>query len=300
MITSQFLEITQNSQEWLAWRNGKIGASDLPIILGISPYCSPLNLWKRMLGFSPPQEETLHMTMGKMMEPVLCNELNAMTQSNFEPKCSVHKEISWAIASLDGVDEFKKIVLEIKCNSVDKHLLAKQNRVPMIHWPQVQWQLFVTGYQTGWYLSYSNGDKVIVEFSRDDAYINDTLIPAATEFYRRLVDYDPPPEQENDYIEITDPEFEVTANQWKTLNARIKELQEQEKQVRKTLIEFTDDGNCQGFGLKLSRIERKGTIDWDKCYKEICEKYPEVSASIDPEKYRKEQIGYWKIEEMVK
>jgi len=61
------------------------------------------------------------------------------------------------------------------------------------------------------------------------------------------------------------------------------------------LISCTDDSNCVGYGLKLTRCARDGRVDWKKLWKDLTERFPEVSDSFSPDDYKAEQIGYWKI-----
>ncbi len=294
-------EITQNTQEWLNWRAGKIGASDIPIIMGLSPYCTPLTLWKRMCGFEEPQKENSAMQKGKEMEPVIRDHINLMMETSFVPACMTHKELPWAIASLDGVDKKLGKIIEIKCNSKERHELARSGKVSDDHYAQLQWQLFVSDYDMVMYVSYNKDEELIVEVKRDDNYMMSKLLPAATEFLRRVMDFDAPPEMEKDkgYVHIDHPGFEVLAEEWKIVNRQIKQLEDREKELRKYMIEFTDDGDCEGAGVKLTRVKREGSVDWKKLYETIVKDYAEIllNEKYDKERYKKEEIGYWKIEE---
>lgn len=46
----QFLNLLQNTQEWEKFRLQKIGASDAPIIMGVSPWKTPFQLWLEKTG----------------------------------------------------------------------------------------------------------------------------------------------------------------------------------------------------------------------------------------------------------
>lgn len=46
----QFLNLLQNTQEWEKFRLQKIGASDAPIIMGVSPWKTPFQLWLEKQG----------------------------------------------------------------------------------------------------------------------------------------------------------------------------------------------------------------------------------------------------------
>lgn len=62
----------ENEQEWHEERRKRIGASDAPAALGISPYKSPLQLYHEIIGtIEPSFEETKRMRLGKRMEPLM-------------------------------------------------------------------------------------------------------------------------------------------------------------------------------------------------------------------------------------
>ena len=294
--------IEQNTKEWMSWRAGKIGASDTPIILGLSPYCTPLTLWKRMCGFIEGQKENVAMQRGKDLEPIIRSNFNKVMEMNFVPRCAVHKELEWAIASLDGIDEATNSILEIKCNSKEKHEMVQKGKIPEEHYPQLQWQLFVTDLNKVIYLSHSQDEELVLEVVRNEEYIVSTLLPAATEFLKRVRDFNPPEPMDKDkeYVEINDPEFDRLAKEWREVSNKQKELEKREKELRSMLVEFTDDGNCMGSGIKLTRVNRDGGIDWKKLYEAIVKDYVEIlkNEKYDAERYKKQQIGYWKIDEI--
>ena len=289
----RFVDFDQGSPEWLAWRDEGIGASELPIILGISPYCTPYKLWQRKMKFEEDQISTKAMEKGNELEPYVRETINMTQKFSFEPVCCVHQDLDWALASLDGIDTEKKCILEVKYNNAAKHKDVKRGLIPAIHKPQVQWQLYVTGYEKGIYAS-TDGEEIITkEFKRDDDYITETLIPAATEFYRSLKEYDPP--EDETFVEITDQEYLEIVPEWKEVNSLKKLYTLKEKQVRERLIAFTDDGNCRGGGIRLTRICRS-TMDWNAFYDKLIEDHPELRDEYNIEDFKKAQIGYWKID----
>lgn len=57
-----------NREEWLAIRKTGIGSSEVASILGINPYQTPYQLWRRKMEMDPPQEENRLMRMGHLLE----------------------------------------------------------------------------------------------------------------------------------------------------------------------------------------------------------------------------------------
>ena len=62
----------EDERDWLNERRKRIGASDVPSVLSISPYKSPLQLYHEFIGtIEPSFEETKRMRLGKRMEPLM-------------------------------------------------------------------------------------------------------------------------------------------------------------------------------------------------------------------------------------
>lgn len=58
-------------EQWLAERRKSIGASEVPTVLGLNPWDTPLQLALRKRGEIPDKEETEAMRMGHKLEPVV-------------------------------------------------------------------------------------------------------------------------------------------------------------------------------------------------------------------------------------
>lgn len=54
--------------EWLAWRRGGIGGSDIPALMGLSRYASPWSLWAEKVGLLEPSETTQRQRIGQVLE----------------------------------------------------------------------------------------------------------------------------------------------------------------------------------------------------------------------------------------
>jgi len=108
------------------------------------------------------------MREGLRLEPI-ARELFAI-QNGIEmfPRVVVN---DWAMASLDGMSECGKYIVEIKCPGEKDHLLALQGKIPEHYYPQLQHQLYVTGLQSIFYYSFDGTDGVTIVVKRDDAYI---------------------------------------------------------------------------------------------------------------------------------
>ena len=291
----KIVELEQGSQTWLDWRKTRVCASDVPIIVGESKWCTPLLLWKRKLGFAPEQSDNFGMARGRQLEPKVRDMVNEKMEACFSPVCGEHDDLEWAGASLDGYDYTMEAILEIKCPGLDDHKVAESDEIPSHYYPQVQWQLFVADLELCYYASYYEGELVIVEVERDDDYIEKKLLTACAEFKFCLTNMEQPPHSEKDFIQITDALFGDHARDWLAAKEMLKHYEEKEKYFREKLIGFTDDSNCHGYGVRLQRINRDGNIDYKKINADIVKKYPDLEMEFKPESYRKEGIGFWKV-----
>jgi len=288
----------QSSAEWKTWRNSHIGASDIACILGKIKWATPLQLWQRKVGFLDGIKDNWAMQRGRDLEPFVRDLFNDQRKACFVAEVLTHPELEWASASLDGIDRDYAggCILEIKCPGMADHQIAEMGNVPDHYFSQVQWQMFCSGTKLCFYASYYKDEMVVVDVPFDEEYIAE-ILPKIANFYRCLVEMEEPAHSEEDFIQITDPEFEHAAREWKAAAEMAKVFNEKEKFYKEKLVSFSDDSNCKGYGVKLTRIRRDGSIDWKKLYSDMAQHFPDAAAQFQPEAYRKDAIGYWKISE---
>ena len=80
----------QNTPEWQEFRKKRIGASDVPIIMGVSPWSDPLTLWRQKMDIVDTTFETAAMTHGRDNEGIARDKFNAMMGFNFQPEVVTH------------------------------------------------------------------------------------------------------------------------------------------------------------------------------------------------------------------
>lgn len=279
----RFVDVEQGSADWLALRRKCIGASDMPIIMGISPFTTRYQLWKDKLGIEEIQINQ-NMQYGKDNEENARNSFCIEHNIDVAPKVCLH-ENGWALASLDGLNVDGNLACELKCAGPVAHKLASQGKIPDYYIPQLQWQMYVTGLNKIYYYSWSHFTSyTIVEFRNDD-YIGD-LVREAERFLKLIREEDPPELCDKDYTERDDPQWIEKASEWFSVHSRIKMLETKEEQLRKDLINLAGEVNTMGGGIKLRKIPRKGNVE----YKTI----PELNG-IDLDKYRKPTTITWRI-----
>lgn len=278
--------LLQNSAEWHEYRKSRIGASDVPAIMGVSKWETPFQLWQRKLGLLPQKEMTDSMREGHRKELLAREYLKTALGMFFHPTVLESETLSYLCASLDGI--CSSISCEIKSPGKIDHDLAKLHIIPNHYFPQLMTQLHCTGHTWMYYVSYvSDDDFVIFKVYRDDEYI-ESMIKKIEAFKLCLDTFTPP--------ELTDRDYQVIENdEWTKLVHFFKYAKQKEDywgdiadKSRKQLIEMTNGQSSIGAGLKLSKYPVKGRIDHSQMIKDY---------NIDSEKYRKENTTQWRISE---
>ncbi len=277
--------LIQGSKEWHAYRKSRIGASDSASVLCISKWASALQLWERKLGLSPEQEENSAMKRGKALEEEARQEFMHLKQIAVEPQVIEHDSLSWMFASLDGLSWCHKYALEIKCPGREDHLSALAGVVPPKYYPQLQHQLAVTGLDMIYYYSYDGQNNACIEVFRDQEYI-DKLIEEELKFYKCMITCTPPELTERDYNIRTDHLWHATANGWHESKQQLDEAIRYEKDQRQALILLSESRNSKGFGVKVQKIMRQGSVNYSAI--------PALEG-IDLDKYRKPASESWRI-----
>ena len=97
------IELIQNTHEWLEFRRKKIGASDAPVILEVSPWKTPYQLWIEKTS-GTPSITTHHQKRGLELEELARQTFEKKTGTIMFPKVVLHPSFDWMMASLDGID----------------------------------------------------------------------------------------------------------------------------------------------------------------------------------------------------
>lgn len=271
-------------EAFLKDRRKYIGASDAPVIMGVSPWKTIYQLWEDKVGLSEDKETNFAQQRGIDLEPEARNAYMIMTGNIVEPRQVFHPEIPYMMANLDGISFDDDIVVEIKCPGDSDHQTAKNGLVPEKYFPQLQHQLAVTGLNMLHYCSYRDGECIIVDFHRDDGYIK-KLYLAEKRFWECVENLTPPSLSDKDYIQRDDLEWMSASAEFIKVTEELDKLKEREKLARDRLIGLSGNVNSIGSGLKLQKILSKGIVDYSKV--------PELQG-VDLEPYRKSPTEKWR------
>lgn len=169
----------ETRDEWLEIRKSGIGSSEVSTILGLNPFETPYQLWRRKLGMDAPKVENQAMKAGHYLEDAVARFFTDATSAhvvkrsagdwimrdNERPYLQVSPDRTfWR----DGEkhNEANKGILEIKTTQ----LSVSADDVPTHWFIQLQYQLGVAGYTHGalaWLTRGMDFDWTGVEFDAD-------------------------------------------------------------------------------------------------------------------------------------
>lgn len=155
-------------------REKYVGGSDIPVIMGLSPYSTPyeLALEKAELIEREPGASA-YTEYGEILEPLIRSYINEQNNLNFKPSTKIHEE-NRIRCNVDGYEKDKGFLLEVKTHGAN----ARQD----MYEAQIQFYLHVFGLKTCWLAMY----KRPADFEYNlDAYRFD-----ANNLYIQLIEYD--------------------------------------------------------------------------------------------------------------
>ena len=146
----------KDRQEWLKYRESGIGSSEVGTILGLNPFETPLQLWRRKKGLDAPKEENFAMKAGHYLEDAVSKFYSDATgkqiiQSSGGDWLMVDEEKPYLRVSPDRTFWFpgrpksnkNKGILECKTTQM------QIDEIPSHWFCQLQYQLGVAGYEQG-------------------------------------------------------------------------------------------------------------------------------------------------------
>lgn len=279
-------DIEDRTPEWFRWRDKGIGASDTPIILGLSEYKTCYELWLEKTGQvdrdfkTSPQAER-----GIALEPIARERYEMETGNKMEVIKFEMENPYYMRASLDGWNAEKRIVLEIKCPKAAHHKMATEGKVPEVYFWQMQHQMLVASAVMGHYYSFDGEDGVLVEVP-PDFEAQEKILKVCGDFWLKVVHKDPPPLTAKDFHVTKEKSVCTLTNTWVELKKHLEVAKRAEKEAREKLIAKMKHQNNICEGVKIQQIIRKGDVQ----YKMI----PELEG-VDLDKYRKDPTTYWKL-----
>ncbi|MEZ9863849.1 hypothetical protein BCT94_05600 [Vibrio breoganii] len=296
------VDLVQRSEAWFEWRKQGITASMIPVIMGLSAYQTPYELWAELVGLKEPADlsNSFHVQRGVEQEPEARDAVEQEYGRPYMPVCVEADHNTLFKASLDGLYQSgsEKEVLEIKCpcEKIYNEILELKGQAPtfLMYASQVQWQLNCTGAPQGRLYFYLRGKRPIsTTIRRNDSFIKQAEEAALT-FWNLVQTKTPPPLIDGRDKVVYD--LDELDNSWeqkvKVYKQQSKVLSELELKVKEAKAEikqleqyFTSQipEDVQTFdkdGIRATRVDRKGSVDYKKLIAEIED---QLNVVIPPE-----------------
>lgn len=176
----------KDREEWLKYREKGIGSSEIATIVGLNPWETPYQLFRRKRGIDPPKQETFVMKAGHYLEDAVSQFWHDETGQdiikssagdwlivdNERPYLRVSPDRTYWLAGMPHNNTNKGI---LECKTTQKFIDADD--LPKHWFCQVQYQLGVAGLQRGSLAWLSSG--------REFGYKDLAFVP---DFYAWLVE----------------------------------------------------------------------------------------------------------------
>jgi putative phage-type endonuclease len=278
--------VEQGTKEWLEMRRNYIGASDAPVIMSVSPYKTPFELWQEKVGLRSSESDNPATRYGKAMEEPARIAYERYTNTEVRPEIVYHPENDFMMASLDGLAYDSDTIVEIKNPNQDDHELAKKGLVPDKYYPQLQHQLDCLPGSILHYWSFRKGEGVLVEVVRDEDYIKE-LIALERDFWGKVKGCEAPELSCKDIKSLKiDEELMTLIAERRSLEMEKKAFKAREEENKRRLIERSGGSSVEGWSLRMLKYFDKGRVNYSKI--------PELDG-VDLEAYRGMPIEKWRI-----
>lgn len=276
------VKLQQGSIEWKEFRKKRVAASDVPIIMGISPYKTPYELAMEKLDLKKDEKYNHAMALGHKFEPKIRARVEIEMNKGFPDFVLLKKDIPWQMASLDGYNDGSKEFIEIKYMGEENFEKVKKDGPLEYHKPQLEMQFHVTGSKKGYYIAYTLNKEQTHITKMEIIPISPGIIPrtdmlsAIAGFYEKVIlGRELPDPTDRDVMDVNNPELIQLSDLYIKAKAQLKMLTKDVEAIEEKLLSGASYPVCRIKDLKITSYMRKGNVDYKKV------------QGIDWEQYRK-------------
>lgn len=290
----------QAALELSAERKGRITASAVGAILGLSKFATADDVLRRMVrehfSAEPEFSGNIATRWGHDNEPQAIDDFAALRDENVFLHDFVSCEIGGVLcgASPDGITESGELI-EIKCpyslreqSVIAADFLASHPE----YYAQMQWQMICADKPACFFVVWTTAGIDFVRVERESDWLGKNM-PRIKEFwdlYKQTIADEKLyaamlASNKKEYVERDDDLFVFAAAAYQNAIAEQKLAEEKVEEARKKLLEICTE-NTKGAGITVYKSERKGAVD----YKKI----PQLEG-VDLEQYRKKSAQVWTI-----
>lgn len=286
--------IEQRTEQWFKQRKGRVTASSVGAILGLSPYMKRNDVMRNMVREYHDYEREFKGNQateyGTFHEDMAAMDYQLKT-GNVIAKTGFHIYENWLGASPDGIIDMWTLI-EIKCP------YGQRDKIPPVfktleeqphYYAQVQIQMFVTKTnKCDFYQWSSNGDN-LETIVYDETWIEKNL-QILKQFYDDYLLQRMFPDQ---YLQDKRTTNNTNSTAYRVeyyfeLKAQIAELDALAKGVLEQIVKDCNEKDSDINGHKLTKVVKKGAVSYAKAVKELL-----PDADLTP--YMGEQSEYWRL-----
>jgi len=238
-----------------------IGGSDMPIILGLSSYKTPYQLYLEKIGdVDTSQEMTEFQYWGHQLEGIIRDEFAKRNNVTVEtPDTIVHPFSDFLRGNVDGFIPEWNAVLEVKCSSgFMAHEWGEDGTdvIPMQYLVQVAHYCAVLNADCA-YIAVLIGGNQYREFKYTrDLELENTVVDAAKKFWECVQKRTPPepinqidlklmyPKHDPEKTKTIDTEVKEQLTTLAETRFKIKQLSEVEDKYKFNIMQFMQDAEC--------------------------------------------------------
>lgn len=285
----------QRSEEWFEARKGRVTASVVGAILGLSPYMTRADAMRAMvreaLGEEREFKGNVATEWGTHNEEGALLEYRMETLHDVEAVGFIPFE-DWAGVSPDGLVGDKGGV-EIKC---PYSLREAEHPVPFKtledqpqYYAQVQFTLYVTGREWWSFYQWAPAGTHHRVYKVDTDWQAENL-PLLRQFHAEFLselEHNADEYRKPRRIEIDTPEAAKMVAEWDDINEQLSLLAERKKDLLESMVAMAG-GDALFAGRKLTEVERAGSVSYARVVKEHL-------PDLDLSKYRGKPSRFWKV-----
>lgn len=301
----------QGTPEWLQWRTYGIGASEVAILLGISPYKTIHRYWLEKKGFVEPEDlsRNPNVKRGNYFEPLVRRSFASFMNEDIDVYCGESRDYPHRKVSFDGVITSNGAPVEIKCPAAngfaEVEQLGRDSSQFKLYEPQLSYQIAMTGAEFGYLVFYCATTKKMLYFKVDyDENRATEIFEVVDTFFEVNIKGNVEPDKDPERDAYTPTELEIES--WTDYGIKLFDLKVKQDALEAELKKIKEERDKISFNLfkaakpfkslkirdlLVTKVIRKGRFN----YTSFLEDKGIEITNEDREKYTSKDSIYSKI-----
>ena len=283
-------KLEQNTEAWLEYRRGGIGASDMNAIMGASPYSTSFEIYLEKIGEAKDKDIPKFITSkGHELEVIARNKYEIETGLEFREQLVEHDKFKHFRASLDGKNDSINACWECKYIGAEFFKQVQNGILPEKYKPQVHWQIFVSGSKENHFTCINDEHELTTMIVKADLEYMKELLSEAKKFWKCVTTKTPPKLTPQDKLVITDEKVITLLKKYHINDGVLKGAKATSDKIKdeifKLLKHSSNSYKTDLFSFSVNKQTRKGNVDYAKYFEdqkidtETLEPYRKKSSS---------------------